>query len=183
MAQTSAVQVNPASERTPVPVRLRWAFHRSRAAVPPRRWAIPWEIRDNGRYYARARTEAKARKASADDMQGLEAEAAHSYWELEEELAMLESNRLLRQADKYMLPKPKFRGGDPIDDRYWRQGTAFKPTWYLKPQAMQELRKQIRAEQKARREPLGEWVKIVGATIGGLGGAAYLVQEVIKLLH
>lgn len=99
---------------------------------------------------------------------------------------MLESRRLLRTANNYMLPTPEFRRADPSDpdgDPNWRLGTTFKPHWYLKPEAMQELRTKIRAERKARLEPVGEWVKIGGAIIGGLGGAAYLAERLIGLLH
>lgn len=182
MAEASVARVESARERTPLRVRVRRVFHRTRAAVLPRSWVIPWEMRDNDRFYVRARAEAKARKASFDEIQGLEAEAAHSHFELEEELGMLASNRLLRQAGEYMLQTPDFCA-DPDNDPNWRQGTAFEPTWYLTPLAMQDLRTRIRTERKARREPVGEWVKIVGATIGGLGGAAYLVEEVLKLLR
>jgi hypothetical protein len=114
----------------------------------------------------------------------LEAEAAHSYWELEEELEMLESNRLQRQAEKYFIPSPDLPHDlNEVDaDPNWRRGTSFKPHLYLTREAMHDLRTQIRAERKARREPVAEWVKIVGATIGGLGGATYLVDRLIKIL-
>jgi hypothetical protein len=178
MAEALVVEVESPGERTPIPVRLRWAFHRSRAAVLPRRWAIPWEMRDSRRYYARAVADAKARKASRDEIQALESEGAHFYWELEEELEMLESNRLIRKAKKYMLPTPDFHA-DEDNDPSWQRGTTFKPNWYLRPLAMQDLRTQIRAERKARREPIAEWVKI----IGGLGGVIYLVQGAFRLLQ
>ena len=164
-------------EQTPLRVRFRRAFNRGRAAILPRRWVIRWEIRENSRYYAKVIAEARAGKASRDDIQGLEAEAAHFDWELEEEREMLESSRLLSQAGKYLLPRPEFHA-DPDNDPNWRQGTSFKPTWYLKPQAMQDLRMQIRAERRARREPVAEWIKI----IGGLGGVAFLVEKLIGLI-
>jgi hypothetical protein len=184
MAEALVIAAESASERTPLRVRLRWAFHRGRAAILPRRWVIPWEMRDNSRYYTRAMAEAKARKAGRDDIQGLEAEEAHSYWELEEELEMLESNRLQRQATKYFIQPPDWPHdlNDPDGDPNWRRGTTFKPHLYLTRQAMHDLRTKIRAERKARREPVGEWVKIVGATIGGLGGATYLVDKLIKII-
>lgn len=164
-------------ERTPLRVRLRWALHRGRRAVLPRRWVIRWEMRENSRYFARERAKARARKASADDLRALEAYEAHSYWELEEEYEMLESSRLLGLAGKYVLAKPEFHA-DPDNDPNWRQGTTFKPTWYLKRQAIQDLRMLIRAERRARLEPVAEWIKI----IGGLGGVVFLVEKLAGLL-
>jgi hypothetical protein len=67
---------------------------------------IIWEMREKGRFYAKALREAEATKASHDEILSPEAEAAHFYWELEEELEMIESNRLHQQAAKYMLPTP-----------------------------------------------------------------------------
>jgi hypothetical protein len=89
---------------------------------------------------------------------------------------MLESSRLLRVARKYNLSTPDFHA-DPDSDPHWRQGTSFKPTWYLKRQAMDDLRTRVRAERKARREPILEWVKVVG----GSGGLVYLIEKVVKL--
>lgn len=77
MAEASVIQVESTPERTPIRLRLRWAFHRVRSAILPRRWVIPWEMRANGRYYTQAKAEARARRASADDMQALGAEEAH----------------------------------------------------------------------------------------------------------
>jgi hypothetical protein len=142
-------------------------------------------MREHSRFYAQARAEARARRASRDDLQALEAEEAHFYWELEEELEMLESSRLLAQAGSYMLPTPDLPAdpNDPDGDANWRRGTTYKPNLYLKRQAMQELRAKIRAERKARLEPVGEWVKVLGAIIGGAGGAWFLAQKVIAQLH
>jgi hypothetical protein len=120
MAEALVVDAGSRHERTPLSVRLRWAFHRSRSAILPRRWVIPWEMRDNGRYYASVIAEAEARRVSRDDTQALKAEEAHYYWELEEERAMLESSRLLRQAGTYMLPTPEVQNRD--DDPNWQQG-------------------------------------------------------------
>src|SRR5687768_6210713 len=103
MAVASLTQAESARERMPLRVRLRWAFHRSLAAVLPRRVAIRWEMRSNRRFYAKVLAEAEARNAAADEMQAFEAEAAHFHWVLEEELEMLESRRLLRQARKHFI--------------------------------------------------------------------------------
>ncbi|MFL5464604.1 MAG: hypothetical protein ACJ8AC_11280, partial [Gemmatimonadaceae bacterium] len=136
-----------------------------------------WEMKENSRYYARAFAEAKARKASPDDLEGLKSVEAYDHWTLEEERDMLESNRLLRQASTYMLPTPEITARD--DDPNWRQGISFKPNWYLTAEAMQRLRTEIRAERKARREPLVEWVKVIGE----LGGVIYLVEKAVMLLR
>jgi hypothetical protein len=172
--------------RTPLRVRLRWALCRTRAAVLPRRRVIPWEMRDNSRHYAQAVAEARARNASSNDIHALEAEAAHFYWELEEELEMLESGRLLKEARKFMLPTPELPAYNPSgtdDDPNWRHGTTVTQSWYLKRGAMLELRAKIRAERKARLEPITESVKLFGAIIGGAGGAAYLAEKLIGLMH
>lgn len=176
MTQATATELSGPRERISLGVRLRRGFYRMRAKLLPRRWVIPWEMRENSRYYDRAIKAARARNASRDDVDALEAEASHFYWELEEELEMLESSRLLKQAAKYMLPKPDFHA-DPEKDPNWQQGTTFKPTWYLRREAMQEMRARIRAERKARREPFAEWVKI----LGGLGGILFLAERLIAL--
>lgn len=181
MAEASLTQAESARERTPLRVRLRWAFHRSLAAVLPRRLAIRWEMRSNRRFYAKVLAEAEARNAADDEMQALEAEAAHFYRVLEEELEMLESRRLLRQAKKHFIQPPKWPRdlNDPGDDPNWRRGTSFKPDLYLTPQAMHDLRTKIRAEDKAWRESVIEWLKIVG----GLGGVFYLLEKVSRIFR
>lgn len=143
-------------------------------------------MRDNGRYYARALAAAKTRNADPDDIRALESEEVHFYWELEEELEMLESSRFLQQAKKRFIPLPDWPHNldDSDDDPNWRRGTSFKPHLYLTHQAMHDLRTKIRAERKARREPVGEWVKIIGEwvkIVGGLGGATYLLDRLIKI--
>jgi hypothetical protein len=42
---------------------------------------------------------------------------------------------------------------------------------------MDDLRTRVRAERKARREPIVEWVKVVG----GSGGLVYLIEKFVKL--
>jgi hypothetical protein len=143
-------------------------------------------MRDNGCDYAQAIAEAQARNASRDDIHALEAEEAHFYWELEEELELLESRRLLKAAGKYMLPTPELPAYDSSgrdDDPNWRQGTIFTQGWILTRGAMQELRAKIRTERKARLEPISESVKLLGAIIGGAGGAVYLAEKMIGLMH
>jgi hypothetical protein len=173
MAEAMVGGVESLREGTQIRVHLRRAYLRSRAVLP-RRLVIRWDMRDNNRYYARAVAEAKARNASRDEIQSLEAEAAHFYWELEEEREMLKSNRLLRQAKNYFLEVPALpRNLNDPDDPNWRRGTTFKPNLYLTLPAMNDLQTRIRAERKALREPVGEWLKIVG----GLGGVIYLVEK------
>lgn len=186
MTEALVTDTESKAGHTPLRLRLRWTFYRTRAAVLPRRWVIPWEMRDNSRHYSQAVAEARVRSASRDDIQALEAEEAHFYWELEEELELLESRRLLKEAGKYLLPTPAFPAYDPCgadDDPNWRQGTTFTRGWFLKRAAMQELRGKIRAERKARLEPISESVKLFGAIIGGAGGAAYLAEKIIGFMH
>lgn len=183
----AVVIAESAREHTPLRVRLRLAFHRARATCLPRRWAIPWEMRATTRYYAREIAEAKSRNADRDDIRALEAEDAHFCCALEEELEMLESNRLRRQAEKYFIQLPDWPRdlNDSDDGPNWRRRTTFKPHLYLTRQAMHDLRTKIRAERKARREPVGEWVKIIGEwvkIIGGFGGAAYLLERIVKII-
>lgn len=61
----------------------------------------------------------------------------------------MESNRLLGLAGNYVLPTPESHA-DP-DNRNWRQGTSFKPTRYLKPRAIQDLRMLIRGAESPSR--------------------------------
>ena len=149
--------------------------------ILPRRWVIPWEMRDNRRFYGKVLAKAKSRNDRRNDIPALEAEAAQSYWELEEELEMLESARVLRQAKKHFIEPPDYPRdlNDVEDDPNWRRGTRFKPKLYLKPQAMHELRTKIRAERKAWRESVIDWLKIVGL----LGGVVYLLEKVIWLFR
>lgn len=176
MAKAAAIHVESA-ERTPLLTRMRWGFNRARRAVLPRRWVIRLEMRDNSRIYAKEIAQARARNASRDDIEGIRSAEASEYWTLEEELEMLESSRLLRTAKRLMLPTPEFKASD--DDPNWRQGTNYKPTWFLQPEAMRKLRDDIRAERRARREPIVEWMKFVGSA----GGAVYLLEKVIGLLN
>ena len=170
----------PSSKRVQFRLRLR----RFRDAALPRAWTIRLDMRENSRYYAERRAEARAAGAKSSKLQELDAEAAHFYWVLKEERDMLRSRRVLDLAESLGVPEPEFVGGtgdDPDADPNWEQGSHFKPTWYLRPSAVRKLRAEIRAERKARREPIGDWVKILGAAIGGLGGAAYLVDRVVRL--
>ena len=181
MAEASVLHIQAPRERTSLRRRVRSAARRVGAALLPRRWMILREMSLNARYYSEAKAQAKASNASSFDLEVLRSEEAHCYWELEEELAMLESSRLLKQAQKFMLPTPDFCQGDtddPDSDPNWRLGTRFKPKWYLKPQAMQDLRTRIRAERKARREPVAEWIKI----IGGFGGVVFLIEKLARLI-
>jgi hypothetical protein len=126
-------------------------------------------MKEHQRYYARARTEAQARKASRNDLEA-RAEEAHFFWMLEEELDMFESRRLIRLAKKYRVPIPERtrRRSDREDDPNWRVGSTFRPDEYLTDSAMYELRGKIRAERKAKYEEIRLWAPTVVALMAAL---------------
>src|SRR4051812_44601779 len=106
----SAVRVPSTDSPTPWSVAVRQGLRRARRRVRdstlPRRWAILLEMRQNGRAHRSEEADARARGASRDDLQGIDASWAHEYWTLEEEYEQIESHRLLKRLDRLMLSNP-----------------------------------------------------------------------------
>jgi hypothetical protein len=86
----------------------------------------------------------------------------------DEEVNLLNSRRLIEQAERYDLPIPEFKreGG------HWQE-SRFGDSWMLNRDARVELRSAIRKEQKERRELWQMklvWVTALAGVIGTLTG-------------
>ena len=75
---------------------------------------------------------------------------------------------LTRQAEKYLVPIPKFEGGDDN----WEQ-SKFTGHYHWSHKTISNVKKAIQEEQKYRREYWQSWVTLSVGVIGALTGLAF----------
>lgn len=100
--------------------------------------------------------------------------------ELDEEISVLMTQRLLSIAQKLLLPlppKPTPAEGDVIiENDIWRQSN-FSGKWYLRTKGVVEVRKLIRQEKKERLELITPWVAIIFGIIGAITGLIAVIKK------
>ncbi|MGD0649986.1 MAG: hypothetical protein ABSA97_02395 [Verrucomicrobiia bacterium] len=88
--------------------------------------------------------------------------------QIEEELNLLETRRLVNEAQRLRLPVPDKPTGDTEDDN-WIRGDLSEQ-WCLKAEGYSKIRAQIRIEREERREALMALATIITGIIGALMG-------------
>jgi hypothetical protein len=150
--------------------RLRQLWRR----LLPRAWVLWAELRAIDRDYRPLLQQAKGQ-----DHESLMNEYAQDRASVEEELAGLETQRLIRRAWRYYIVAPEIPWtSKDHEDEHWYRGWA-SGTWHLKRAAVAALQRQIEDAQKRRREAWEAWAKILGGLITGL---VALVSALVSLI-
>jgi hypothetical protein len=118
------------------------------------------------RLYATKEAEIKDKKNNLIELQKLGEEQIHETQVIHDQIARLQTVFLREEAERYLLPIPKFDDGDGGSWEF----AATAAHYQLKPDAIAELRSAIRKEKKERREGWQSWAALaigfVGAMIG-----------------
>lgn len=128
----------------------------------PRRIGLPLELWETDRLYECLIAEEK----HSDKRDTLEYEHMWEQQQIEEQRARYISDTVWRKARRLYLETPPLTGRD--DDRNWTKSRNFFGQSYLSRAAVADLRARIRAERKARWEPLllwSGWVAAIGSWV------------------
>lgn len=117
------------------------------------------EIETDRMYFAMHREAADAKEREA-----IEYEHMYASQELDEERACHISDTVYATAKRLHIERPPLTGKD--DDPNWEQCTRIAyGRHFLKPAAVEMLRAKVRAEQKARWEPVVRWSGWIAAIV------------------
>lgn len=115
--------------------------------------------------------EAKARKASIEEIETLEYERNMDAIDSADEIRRLHSRYYFRQSARLLIPLP-----DAADKTMWEHAPPNRV--YFTEQGIMHIRAVIRAERKARLEMFLMWVPgVVGLLGAAIGLAAVLVRK------
>lgn len=89
---------------------------------------------------------------------------------INDEIAYLESRRLLKRAERLMIPRPDFDEISFVESKV-------TGSWHLSSEAMTTLRARVRAESKARSTPILAWISAATGFVGALIGLAAVILD------
>jgi CRISPR/Cas system CSM-associated protein Csm4 (group 5 of RAMP superfamily) len=89
--------------------------------------------------------------------------------EINEQIAILESDYWLEQAERYLLPTPK--------DEAYIHSKRYKRRSYFDEETLASLRSAVRKEQKERSENFRTWVTLLIGIIGALIGLVAVLKK------
>ena len=109
----------------------------------------------------------KARKEGKDkeEIEMLQAEASHEYFELQDKIRLLTSTHLFQKAHKLIVQSPDHR-----DEELWTRSLTSYGRLILTEKGINELRERIHAEQKRRRDAFLPWLGALTGIIAALTG-------------
>ena len=122
--------------------------------------------------YGKAVREAKAAKKSDLELERLFFEERMEVEITDAEIQHLVTQRLLRIADRNLIPRPEFKS----EGGAWTQSSV-TGRWHLTIEAVAELRAAIRRERKERSDNLRMWLAAVTGLVGTLIGLASLLLK------
>ena len=150
--------------------RVRWWSRR----LLPRAWTLRADIRGINRAYRPLIAHAKGEER--DDLQERHQAELRSVYD---ELAELQTRRLLRQAWRYyiVVPERPWKLDDREDDTWEYSGHS--DTWSLTLAGIVALQRQIEEAKKRRREAWETWAKILGGLITALTALGSILVSLI----
>src|SRR2546422_11015188 len=108
----------------PPPFRVR--LRRRLLKLLPRTWALRIELRDTGRQWAKAMAEARARKATTEELEEVNSGWVFDYRMDEDQLETIYTDRLVSKANRLRVPVPAkpWDTEDHEDENWMRANTA-----------------------------------------------------------
>ena len=94
---------------------------------------------------------------------------------LDDKIIKIQTHFLTKQAEKYLVPTPKFKGSDDN----WEQ-SKITGHYHWTQKTISNVKKAIREEQKYRREYWQSWVTLSIGVIGALTGLAFGLVALVK---
>ena len=128
-------------------------------------WKLQREKDKNKRFYSKKIAEAEKKKYSDDGIDSIVREEVHEIGMVDEEIARVQGLFLVSQAEKYLIPLPKFN----TDGEDWEE-SRITGRWRLSQKSISELKSAIREEQKDRREKWQGWLALLIGLVGALIG-------------
>ena len=117
-------------------------------------------------------------KTDSDDYLQLTHQETYEISLIDEDIANLQHERLIEQAETYLISVPQiyFLGNIPQN---WIESETFPGTWRLHPTQAAELKEKIREEQQIRWEAWARWLPVTNALVA-LGS---VTVAILALLH
>jgi hypothetical protein len=119
--------------------------------------------------------DARTQKLGRAEVEKLERNEMSEVGWIQDEIAELQTRRLFRRAEKYLVPTPEFDRDGPN----WSQ-SQMTGEWHLTRVGLAALRAAIRQEQKERREAVQGrliWISMLTGLIGALTGLASVLHK------
>jgi hypothetical protein len=117
---------------------------------------------------------AKQEKKPHEEIERIYVHASIDIDEVDEDIRQLANNHIRRQAQRYLVNVPEFSE----DSGDWVQSKVYG-LWHLTPETFDQVRKDIRAEEKANWE---FWQSRIALAIGLLGACTGLLGALIGVL-
>jgi hypothetical protein len=106
-----------------------------------------------------------------DELNSIGSELSFETGLIEDDIAVLESRYLLAEAERLLVPRPKFIDGET----YVRSEHTEK--YHLTPETMVKLRRVVREERSARSHLALTWVAALTGVVGALTGLAAILLD------
>lgn len=148
---------------------LRSRLRQLRRRLLPLSLSLRIDLRHIDRQYR-----SRVAQAPGEERQSLIERHSEEREYVEEQLAGIQTRRLLRRAWRYFIVTPEMSSESTAWTRGWASGT-----WYLEPAAVASLQREIEEAKKRRREAWEAWAKILGGLITGL---VALVSALVSLI-
>ena len=120
---------------------------------------------------AKRRKEAREQKKSEVELGSILNDEMMDLEFVDDDIADLQSRYLRRQAERYLVPEPKF----DTESKDWVQ-SKISGGWRMAPHPLSELRTAVQREKRERREHWQSWVIL----LIGLGGVLIGVLSFLK---
>jgi hypothetical protein len=124
------------------------------------------------RLYSKDIDKARRKKMSHDEIDDIIRNEKEECDVVDDEISQIQTDYLPSQADKLLLPAPKFDAKSGM----WKQ-SKITDRYHLSPTAATDLRAAIRKEQKERSEHLRAWVTSLTGLAGALIGLVALLLK------
>ena len=116
--------------------------------------------------------QANRQKKSRDELEKLRYDERFDLEWIDDDIWRLQMQHISQQADKYLLPVPKF----DQDSGEWIESDITRG-WRLSPAALAKLRTEIRQERKGRREHWQSWLTLLTGFVGALIGLLAMLKS------
>lgn len=124
-------------------------------------WKLQRNKEKNSKFFDKLVDKAREEKKDREEIDTLYGEEMIIRDRIEDDIAQMQHRLIVRQAEKYLIPTPKYI----TQDGTWEQSDE-TGRWRLSQNTISELKKAIRQEQKYRREGVALLIGLIGALTG-----------------
>ncbi len=132
-------------------------------------WKLQNEKKKNRKYFEKLIDKAKKEDKPREELDELHRDEMTIEDRIDDYIAQTQYQVLVAQAEKYLIPTPKYITRNGIQNGIWEK-SDITGGWRLSQNALSELKKEVQQEQKYQREHLQGWLVLLIGFIGALIG-------------